>query len=151
MSIRSTSGRLHLRHQIRGSQTGEDPALADYHKTLARAKSLSGLAIDGKSYAEFVNPSLDDTVPSGPCHGGEARSELMQRVSSKTDLRKISRSHEADDPAKARFYLFGLRANESIASSLRRLPKPLDIVLIDLTRVGRNRLGQEWENGFVRS
>jgi hypothetical protein len=138
-------GRLHLRHQIRSGQSGESAALADYHKTLARAKSLSGLAIDGKTYAEFRHPSLDDTVPSGPCHGTAARSALMQRVSSKTDLRKISRSHEADDPAKARFYLFGLRSNDSAASSLRRLPKLLDVVFADLTRVGRNRLGQEWE------
>jgi hypothetical protein len=138
-------GRLHLRHQNRGRQSGELPALADYHKTLARAKTLSGLAIDGKSYAEFLNPSLDDTIPSGPCDAGDARSELMQRVSSKTDLRKISRSHEADDPAKARFYLFGLRANDSLGSALRRLPKPIDIVFVDLTRIGRNRLGPEWE------
>lgn len=136
-------GQLHLRHQIRSGQSGENAALADYHKTLARAKSLSGF--DGKTYAEFRHPNLDDTVPSGPCHGTDDRSALMQRVSSKTDLRKISRSHEADDPAKARFYLFGLRANDSVASSLRRLPKPLDVVFADLTHVGRNRLGREWE------
>src|SRR4029077_6238192 len=93
--------RLHLRHQIRCNQKDEDAALADYHKTLARAKSLSGIAIDRKSYAEFLNPSLDDTLPSGPCYGIDARNELMHRVRSKTDLRKISRSHEADDHAKA--------------------------------------------------
>jgi hypothetical protein len=139
-------GRLHLRHQFRCNQRGEDTALADYHKTIARAKSLSGVAIDGKSYVEFLHPSLDDTIPSGPCYGNDARSELMYRVHSKTDLRKISRSHEADDPAKARFYLFGLRANDSITTALRRIPKPVDLALVDLTRVGRTRLGQEWES-----
>jgi hypothetical protein len=137
-------GRLHTLHQVRSTRQGEDPGLADYHKTLARSKTLSGLALDGNVYDEFRNPCLDEILPSGPCTGNEGRKELLWRVRAKTDLRRISRSGEADNPADARFYLFGLRASESVPSALTALRKRLDIVFLDLSQTARNRLGREW-------
>jgi hypothetical protein len=49
-------GRLHLQHQVRGMRQGEDPALVDYHKALARSKTLTGQALDGNVYDEFRHP-----------------------------------------------------------------------------------------------
>jgi hypothetical protein len=137
-------GRLHTFHQIRATRPGEDQALADYHKTLARTKMLTGKALDGNTYDEFRHPCLDETLPSGPCTGQEGRSELLWRVQTKTDLRKISRSGQADDPATAKFYLFGLRASDAQRPALRALGKRLDIVFLDLSRTSRNRLGRNW-------
>lgn len=141
---KSHLGRLHTYHQVRSNMRGEDVALADYHKTLARAKTLNGLALDGQSYDEFRHPCLDETLPSGPCVGQEGRSEVFWRVRTKTDLRLISRSGKADDPKTARFYLFGLRAGDNLKSSLQALDKNLDLVLLDLTRTSRDRLGKDW-------
>ena len=136
--------RLHTLHQVRDLHQGEDAALADYHKTLARTKTLTGMTIEGVSYAEFRHPCLDEILPSGPCTGSEGRSELLWRVRTKTDLRQISRTGKADDPRAAKFYLFGLRASDALRPSLRSIAGPLDIALLDLTRVARNRLGRNW-------
>jgi hypothetical protein len=136
--------RLHTIHQIRANKSGEHQAFADYHKTLARTKTLSGIALDGKTYDEFRHPCLDETLPSGPCLGLDGRSELLWRVRTKTDLRKISRSGKADDPASAKFYLFGIRASDRIPRSLEALSGALDVALLDLTQIGRNRLGPDW-------
>lgn len=136
--------RLHTNHQLRSTQPGEDQALADYHMTLARAKTLTGVALDGETFDEFRHPCLDEIMPSGPCRGAEGRSELLWRVRTKTDLRKITRSGKADDPAGARFYLFGLRASELAGEALKALKGKLDIVFLDLSQTSRNRLGREW-------
>jgi hypothetical protein len=136
--------RLHTLHQIRSTRQGEDQALADYHKTVARTKTLSGVALDGNTYDEFRHPCLDETLPSGPCVGSEGRSELLWRVRTKTDLRKISRTGQADDPGTAKFYLFGLRASDAVLPALRALSKRLDIVFLDLSQTSRNRLGRSW-------
>jgi hypothetical protein len=137
--------RVQLKHQIRCIRPNEDPVLSDYHKTLTRVRTLTGKARDGKFYPEFLNPCLDEIMPSGPCLGTDARSELLARVRKKTDLSQISRSGLADDPAKARFYLFGMRAADSAETSLKNLD-PLDVVFLDLTYPGRNRLGKNWLN-----
>jgi len=137
-------GRLHTLHQVRATRPGEDPALADYHKTLARTKMLTGKALDGNTYDEFRHPCLDEMLPSGPCTDQQGRSELLWRVRTKTDLRKISRSGQADNPATARFYLFGLRASDGQRPALRALGKRLDIVFLDLSQASRNRLGRNW-------
>lgn len=141
---RNYIGEIQLRHQVRATQQGENPALADFHKTLVRVRKLTGLALDGKEYPEFANPCMDEVLPSGPCKGTEARSELLWHVRSKTDLKSISRTGDADNPAKARFYLFGLRPSEEVRSSLRALTDPLDIILLQLDYTGRNRLGRDW-------
>lgn len=136
-------GRLQLKHQVRCFDPKQDQALADYHKTLARVNSLNGKAVDGKEYAEFQNPCLEEIIPFGPCRGTDGRSELLARVRTKTDLGKISRTGLADDPGKAPFYLFGLRANENVEQSLRHVGK-VDVVILDLTVKGRQRLDKNW-------
>ncbi|WP_156918261.1 hypothetical protein [Bradyrhizobium sp. Cp5.3] len=138
-------GRLHTQHQVRAMRRDEDPALEDYHKALARAKTLTGQTLDGNTYDEFRHPCLDEILPSGPCTGNDGRKQLLWRVKSKTDLLSIKRSNQADDPANAKFYLFGLRGSDNAAASLKSLRKQLDIVLLDLGQTGRNRLGRDWE------
>jgi hypothetical protein len=137
-------GRLHTQHQVRAMRQGEDPALADYHKALARSKTLTGKALDGNTYDEFQHPCLDETLPSGPCAGNDGRKQLLWRVKSKTDLLKISRTGAADDPANARFFLFGVRSSDNVPVALKALSKRLDLVLLDLSQTGRNRLGRDW-------
>src|SRR4051794_23813406 len=55
-------GRLHTQHQVRGMRQGEDPALADYHKAVARSKTLTGRTLDGHVYDEFQHPCLDELL-----------------------------------------------------------------------------------------
>jgi hypothetical protein len=138
-------GKLHTLHQVRTTARNDNEALADYHKTVARVKTLNGVALDGRSYEEFRHPCLDELTPAGPCIGEDGRSELLSRVRTKTDLSKISRSGRADDPQAARFYLFGLRATDDVAQGLKRVHRDLDLIVCDLTAVGRNRLGSEWQ------
>lgn len=139
-------GKLHTKHQVRAGAHVEDAALADFHKTLARVKTLSGIsAHDGQRYDEYMHPCLDEIAPFGPCVGNDGRNELLWRVRAKTDLKAISRSGKADDPGSARFHLFGLRATEDAARSLASIADTLDLVVCDLTTIGRNRLGRDWQ------
>lgn len=137
-------GLINTKHQLRATQPGENEALSDFHKVLARSKTLTGRALDGQTYDEFRHPCLDELIPFGPCRGRDGHRQLLWRVRSKTDLKLISRSGEADAPATARYYLFGLRAYESVVPSLMALDRSLDIVFLDLSSTGRSRLGRDW-------
>jgi len=141
---KSHVGRINLLHQVRTMKSGESEALTDFHKALARSNTLNGRAIDGKTYEEFRHPCLDELLPFGSCTGTDGRRELLWRVRAKTDLKLISRSGEADDPATARFFLFGLRANDSVVPNLKALKKRLDVIFLDLSATGRSRLGRDW-------
>lgn len=134
-----------LKHQIRCSRPNEEAALADFHKTLARVHKLTGMTLDGKDYPEFANPCLDELLPSGPCSGNGGRSELLWRVRAKTDLKTISRTGAADDPSDAKFYLFGIWGNENADLQLKSLKTAPNLVLLQLDRLGRNRLGRNWD------
>jgi hypothetical protein len=136
---------LHIKHQIRCGKPGEDLALADFHKTLARVHTLTGRTLDGKEYPEFANPCLDELLPSGPCGGTIGRSELLWRVRTKTDLSDIKRSGAADDSRNAKFYLFGIWANDNAEDQLKALKVAPTLVLLQLDSVGRGRLGKNWE------
>src|ERR1700722_8023536 len=130
-----------IKHQLRSTGTGENAALADFHKTLARVGTLTGKTKDGKEYPEFANPCLDELLPSGACSGNTGRSELLWRVRTKTDLVKLARTKEADDPNKAIFYLFGMWANDNIVRQLRALSVPPELVILQVDSVGIGRLG----------
>lgn len=143
-------GKLHTLHQVRTTVRNDNEALADYHKTVARVKKLTGVARDGRSYEEFRHPCLDELTPAGPCIGDDGRRELLSRVRTKTDLSQIKRSGMADDPKAARFYLFGLRAGDDASRGLARINRTLDLIVCDLTAVGRNRLGPEWQERMKR-
>jgi hypothetical protein len=136
---------LHIKHQIRCAKPDEDPALADFHKTLARVHTLTGKTLDGKEYPEFANPCLDELLPSGPCRGTNGRSELLWRVRTKTDLSAIKRSGAADDPSNAKFYLFGIWANDNAEDQIKALKVAPTLVLLQLDSVGKGRLGKHWE------
>jgi len=138
-------GKLHTLHQVRTTARNDNEALADYHKTVARVKKLTGVALDGRNYEEFRHPCLDELTPAGPCIGDDGRRELLSRVRTKTDLSQIKRSGMADDPRTASFYLFGLRAADDTVRGLARIHRKLDLIVCDLTTVGRNRLGPEWQ------
>lgn len=137
-------GQTHIRHQLRANKGGEDEGLADFHKALARSRTLTGRALDGNAYDEFRHPCLDELIPSGPCSGNEGRQELLWRVYTKTDLKKISRTGAANDVSKAPYYLFGLRSKDPLVPSLRALGKKIDIIFLDLCSTGRARLGRNW-------
>jgi hypothetical protein len=134
-----------LKHQIRCIGSNEDPAFADFHKTLARVHTLTGKTRDGEVYPEFANPCLDELLPSGPCAGTSGRSELLGRISKKIDLKEITRTKAADDPNAAKFYLFGIWANDNAEEQLKALKTPPNLVILQLDAVGRRRLGKHWE------
>ena len=136
---------LQLKHQLRAGRPGENSALADYHKTLARVAKLTGRASDGREYPEFAHPCLDELVPVGLCSTAKTHLELLWRVRAKTDLRDISRTGHADDQAKAKFYIFGIHADENARAALRAIRgSPPDIAFLQLDTNGRNRLGRDW-------
>jgi hypothetical protein len=85
-------------------------------------------------------------VPHGSCDGTcHSNGALLWRTQSRTDLKKgLARSNAADDGTKARFYLYGLGRDDRVGTMARKLKTPPDIIIVDLTRTGRNRLGRNW-------
>lgn len=142
-------GPLHIKHQLRSVRGADEPALEDYHKTVARVREMTGRALDKKSYAEMLHPSLDDLMPSGPCRGDAGRNPLLGLVASKTDLKNISRTHIADRPDAARFYLFGLRADDPIGDNLDAVAASLSVALLDLGHTGRGRLERQMKDRWI--
>ncbi|MGG7539773.1 hypothetical protein [Rhizobium sp. 12,4] len=140
--------RIHMAHFSRHSAVGQDEssALKDYHHTLSRVRTLTGKARDGRTYPEFEHPTLDEILPHGACDGkAHSSGTLLWRTSSKTDLKvhNTIKGH-ADDGSKASYFLYGLRKDDDPAASLRKVRSGLDLVIVDLTRTGRNRLGEDW-------
>lgn len=124
---------------------GRGDAAKDFHQVLGRVRNLTGRASDGRDYAEFEHPILDEIVPHATPRGERAsNSFLLWRTRSKTDIAKQSRSNEADDQDKADFFLYTLRAGERIGVDLRAIKRSPDLLILDLTRNARNRLGWNW-------
>jgi hypothetical protein len=133
---------IQLKHQLRLGPT-DDPALADFHRTLARVGSLKAAGEGG--YDEFQHPSSDELVPTLRLSKPDGNSGLLWRVRTKTDLRRFDRKGSpADDPTKAAFFIFGIHEEDDCTEALQRIKHPLDLVLLDLTRTGLNRLGRDW-------
>jgi hypothetical protein len=131
----------HLKRYM--SETGD--AAKDFHQVLARVRNLTGRANDGRDYAEFEHPILDEIVPHGPPRGERSsNSMLLWRTRTKTDIAKQSRSGDADDPAKASFFLYTVRTGERLGIDLRAIKRAPDLLILDLTRTARNRLGWDW-------
>jgi len=84
-------------------------------------------------------------LPSGPCSGTDGRSELLWRIRTKIDLNKLSPPKAAENPATAKFYLFGIRANENLEAQLKALKNPPNLILLQLDGTARRRLGRNWE------
>lgn len=141
---RKALGAVNFEHVKRYMNGGNDAA-KDFHQVLGRVRSLTGRASDGRDYAEFEHPILDEIVPHATPRGERAtNSTLLWRTRSKTDIAKQSRSGEADDPNKADFFLYTMRAGERIGVELRAIRRSPDLLILDLTRNARNRLGWDW-------
>lgn len=138
-------GAIHFDHFKRFLDGTVEPAVKDYHQVLSRVRKLTGRALDGKSYVDFEHPILDEIVPHGPPKGARpSNSELLWRTKSKTDIGKHARSGDANDPIKARYYIFTIRAEDQIEVQLRAINDPPDLMILDLSRRGRTRLGWDW-------
>ncbi len=137
--------RTHFAHLLRHTCGHDDRrSLKDYHHILSRVRTLSGMGKDGTVRPEFEHPTLDEIMPHGNCEGtAHPNGTLLWRTSSRTDLKDHNtvRTH-ADIGAEASYYLYGARSGEEI--SFRKIKGGLDIIIIDLTRTGRNRLGEDW-------
>ena len=142
---RERLGTLNFDHLKRVLSENEDPALKDYHQVLSRVRSLNGRATDGRTYAEFEHPILDEIVPHGPPKGDRSsNSELLWRTRGKTDIGKQARSGDADDPSKAHFFVYTIRERDRIGVQLRAILPAPDLMILDLSRAGRGRLGWNW-------
>ena len=141
---RHALGAVNFEH-LKRYMSGGDDAAKDFHQVLARVRSLTGRASDGRDYAEFEHPILDEIVPHGPPRGDRpSNSSLLWRTRTKTDIAKQRRSGEADDAAKACFFLYTIRATERVGVELRAIPRAPDLLILDLTRTARDRLGWDW-------
>jgi hypothetical protein len=141
---RHTLGAVNFDHLKRYMREATDAA-KDFHQVLARVRNLTGRAIDGRDYAEFEHPILDEIVPHGSPRGDRSsNSTVLWRTRKKTDIAKQSRSGDADDPAKASFFLYTVRACERLGIDLRAIKRAPDLLILDLTRAARNRLGWDW-------
>ncbi|MBJ2153542.1 Hint domain-containing protein [Tabrizicola fusiformis] len=141
---RKVLGTVNFEHVKRYVKGGDDAA-KDFHQVLARVRNLTGRASDGREYAEFEHPILDEIVPHGSPRGERsANSKLLWRTRSKTDIVKQSRSGDADDPSKADFFLYTLRVGDQISADLRAIKRSPDLLILDLTRNARTRLGWNW-------
>lgn len=135
----------HLAHFTRHATSNDDArALKDYHQILSRVGTLSGKGRDGTIRPEFEHPTLDEILPHGACDGiAHPNGKLLWRTSSRTDLKEHNtvRTH-ADDGNEASYFLYGMKRGEEL--SMRRIRGRLDLILFDLTRTGRGRLGDDW-------
>ena len=144
---KETISRCHTRHHARAIRQPAEAGLADYHQALSRLKTLTGRARDGRFYDEFRHPNLDEIVASGPLNGPMPdHGHLLWHVHAKTDLRVQSRTGLADNPKTAPFFSFSLRAADVANAKINSAALPIDVLLIDLTRRGRARLGLTWRD-----
>lgn len=135
----------HFAHLLRHTCGHDDRrSLKDYHHIISRVRTLSGKAKNGTVRPEFEHPTLDEIMPHGNCEGkAHPNGTLLWRASSRTDLKDHNtvRTH-ADIGSEASYYLYGARYGEEIG--FRKMTGGLDLIIIDLTRTGRNRLGEDW-------
>jgi hypothetical protein len=137
-------GEVHFDH-LKRYLDGESDAAKDYHQVLARVRKLTGRASDGRDYAEFEHPILDEIMPHGPPRGDRpSNSSLLWRTRSKTDIATHKRSGDADDPLKAAYYLYTIRAGDRLGVELRGIMRTPDLLILDLSRNARDRLGWNW-------
>jgi hypothetical protein len=141
---RSALGAVNLEHAARYlGESGDAPK--DFHQVLSRVRKLSGRGLDGRKYPEFEHPILDELVPHGSASGERtSNSALLWRTRSKTDIGRQFRSGYADDPSKAAYFMYTARRDDRPDVELRAVKRPLDLLILDLSRNGRDRLGWDW-------
>ena len=116
-----------------------------YFSRLCRAKDLTGHVRGGGYHFEYENPTLDEVV-SVVGLGGAKDVDVLGRIADRTDLKHLS--NKPGDPAESPYAIFGLPARGRLRPADRRSAK-LDIILLDLTRAGRSRLGRDWRTPVV--
>ena len=138
-------GSIHFDHVKRYLDDNAETGTKDYHQVLSRVRQLTRETVHGDSFGEFEHPILDELVPHGPPNGDRpANGELLWRTKSKTDIGKLSRSGAADDPSTAAYYIYTIRAKDRLDQQLRAIKGSTDLVIIDLSRAARARLGLNW-------
>ena len=141
---RHALGKANFEHVTRYLCDSSDAA-KDIHQVLSRVRKLNGRASDGRDYAEFEHPILDEIVPHGPPHGERpSNSTVLWRTRTKTDIARQSRSGDADDPGKADYFMFTSRRDDRLGVELRAIKRPVNLLILDLSRNGRDRLGWDW-------
>lgn len=130
----------HIADPVRRS--GPDYA---YFSRLCRAKDLTGRVRGGGYHFEYEHPALDEVV-SIVGLGLAKDADVLGRIANRTDLKHLS--NQPGDPAVSPYAIFGLPAGAGLCSSDWRTPY-LDVILLDLTRSGRNRLGRDWRAAVV--
>lgn len=139
----------HLQRYANGSQAS-DP-MYDLHLALLRVEDLDGSTLEGTNHPEFQHPNLSELVPSGPCNGEDSsRVGLLHRVKPKTQLRRLIGGKIAEHPNSAPYFLYGVRADDGLRGSLRKLPSTVNVVLLDLTKSARRRFAVEWQEPVRR-
>lgn len=137
---------IHLRHMQRCTAERASGGMPDLHVTLIRVKDLNGLARDGTTHLELQHPSLYELIPTGPLssrtHG--RHTGLLDRVRSKTQLKMLNAAELADNPATAPYYLFGAGAQANLHADFSQGDPRVGLILLDLTRTGRGRFGEDW-------
>ena len=151
---RSFVSQTHLRLLQRlGTDAPSTNPFFDLHTSMLRVRDLNGQVVGGRTHSEYLNPTLEELVPSGPCDGEPASTlGLLYRSRRKTQLSSLSSGHIAGEPASAPHFLYGLHAKGDLRKALRHLP-PFHIALLDCTRTARNRLTPDWRphvNRFLR-
>jgi hypothetical protein len=135
---------LQMRHVLREHYGNNDAAFKDYHTVLSRVGAMTGKGRDGRSYTEYEHPILDELVPHGsPKNGCAEDGTLLWRTKSKTDLGKFTRTGAADRSDQAHFFLFEIAADH-IEQEMPALSGSIDLLLLDLSKSGRGKLGREW-------
>jgi len=119
----------------------------DYFSRLCRAKDLTGRIRGGAQHFEYEHPTLDEVV-SIVGLGAAKDVDVLGRIANRTDLKHLS--NRAGDPALSPYAIFGLPAAARLRPAERRAAD-LDVILLDLTRSGRNRLGPDWRGAVVKA
>ncbi|NSY40128.1 hypothetical protein GKC28_18015 [Leisingera sp. ANG59] len=141
---RDTIGEVNFEHLKRYIGGGDDAA-KDYHQVMTRVRKLTGRTTDGRNFNEFKHPILDEIIPHASPRGERSsNSTLLWRTRSKTDIARHSRTGKADDPSKADFFLYTLRPSTRLRSDLKAIKPSPDLLILDITRNARNRLGWDW-------
>lgn len=106
-----------------------------------RAKDLNGRVRGGGHHFEYEHPDLDEVVA---LRCAKSERPVMHRIAKRTDLPQLSTSEDAKAHL-APFAVIGLASGETLSALAGGLGG-LNLVMLDLTRSGRNRCRRDWRS-----
>lgn len=106
-----------------------------------RAKDLNGRVRGGGHHFEYEHPDLEELVA---LRCTKTERPVMHRIAKRTDLPHLSTSEDAGANL-APFAVSGLASGENLSALAGGL-SGLNLVLLDLTRSGRNRCRRDWRS-----